>query len=758
MKLDTSGASAACTYRLDTAGLSGGITMAQRQIFRFNMKWTDFPAADLSFIATKNGGFGNYLGLYYETSDSSVRTIKTDWLGGTVVAGASGVVISLDTEYLIDVDLEQDANPWTADAKVNGTSVAQVTSSEAAATPSDIYVGWVASGQATLILDDMVVSQTTADYPIGAGEVYRRLPATPDGDHNVSGSNFLRNAAGAAIADSDTDVYTLLDEVPLGGGSDFVNQAANASGEYVAINFENTPSGLGAPRGLDVIVARHEFGTGSGNSQHRLRDTVSAAEDTFLSFSGAGSTSLRYVRKCYATAPGGAAWTSAIFDGLVYRFGYSSDANPDQYSDGAMLEVEYAPATPTDEDMALATATAAMLALTVKLSEAMGLITATAEGLGITANIQAVMAAKTANAAHPDLTVKLSESMGLKLASAEHLALTVDTDALMALAASTASYPDITAHIQALMASKTAAAAHLDLTVSFSELMAAALADAVHLTITAHIQALMTGKIATAEHLALTVDSDALMALATATAAHLDITAHIQALMTAKTASAAHLDLSVTSDALMALLTAVAEHLAITVTGDTGGGQSESMAVMVADAIALAITANTQASMAAGTADAILLANTASIQALMGASAASAEHLSLTAGIAAAMTVLLADAVLLANTVNFSTAMATLLADASMPSIVADIEALMGLSTADAALLVITVLAALVVQLFDTIEGFDVAVSRSRGADTSVVRESAEDAAIALGRGVDVALARYAGADAALTRVGGISD
>jgi hypothetical protein len=44
----------------------------------------------------------------------------------------------------------------------------------------------------------------------------------------------------------------------------------------------------------------------------------------------------------YASAivtPASAAWTQAAVNGLVTRIGYASDANPDPYWDGLMLEL-----------------------------------------------------------------------------------------------------------------------------------------------------------------------------------------------------------------------------------------------------------------------------------------------------------------------------------------------------------------------------------------------------------------------------------
>src|SRR3990170_4548894 len=63
--------------------------------------------------------------------------------------------------------------------------------------------------------DDIVVSNTALDYPIGAGYVNHFVP-TSDGSHNVAGAaDFRRGDTTTDITNATTDAYQLVDDVPL---------------------------------------------------------------------------------------------------------------------------------------------------------------------------------------------------------------------------------------------------------------------------------------------------------------------------------------------------------------------------------------------------------------------------------------------------------------------------------------------------------------------------------------------------------------
>ncbi|HXJ56504.1 MAG TPA: hypothetical protein VNU68_07575 [Verrucomicrobiae bacterium] len=240
-------------------------------------------------------------------------------------------------------------NPRLIDTRVDGVALGQKSLAVASASATSFKFGSDESATYDAFYDDVVLSVTTGDYPIGPGYVHHFVP-TSDGTHNIAGAaDFKRGAAGVDILNATTDSYLLVDDVPMDDATpdtdDYINAIAPANAtDYTENKFGPAPSiptPVVAPRAVDAIVAYHQAGTGAGTSQFRLNDN--GTEDTIVSLNGIGVITLRYSRKQYATMPGGGgAWTVARFNDLRIRFGFSSDANPDQYFDCAMIEAEFA--------------------------------------------------------------------------------------------------------------------------------------------------------------------------------------------------------------------------------------------------------------------------------------------------------------------------------------------------------------------------------------------------------------------------------
>lgn len=282
-------------------------------------------------------------GVFYKSSDSKI------YAGFNSNLGATGVSVTTSQWYCIDVKVDVHANPHKVDVQVDGVACGQKSTAVAAESIGDFNLGnYNTNCTGEWYYDDVILSATTGDYPIGAGKVLPFL-ATSDGTHSFTLNDFLYNAAGGSIAVNATDVYTYLDELPLAGGGDFINQAITRTTGYVEVCFADTTE-ANAPRGVEVMIVNHQTNTNSGTSTFKLYDNTGTTEDTVLARSGAGSTTLQYATKQYAARPAAlGAWTVAAFNDLRFRFGYSSDAAPDQYFDGVLVEAEFAVAAVTNQ-------------------------------------------------------------------------------------------------------------------------------------------------------------------------------------------------------------------------------------------------------------------------------------------------------------------------------------------------------------------------------------------------------------------------
>jgi hypothetical protein len=320
-------------------------------IGRFTIRFTTLPSAACLFA---RGSLNSFSGVYFKQSDSSIYACA----GGPATAfadlalGASGVPITTGVTYYVDVHVDSSANPRLVDVQVSGTPCGQATFATAAVTtPNQAEVGcFGATVTADGLFDDVVLSQTSADYPIGNGQVYHFVP-TSDGTHNVAGANdFEFSGTGTDITNATTTANTLIGKVPLDSGTPttYIRLIAppNAT-DYVECIYGPAP-GIStptvAPRAVEVITVHSSLSTGTNNIRLAVNDN--GTTDDVFNGNAATATTCVYARKHYATAPTGGAWTVAAgagnFNDLRVRC-LTNDAAPDPYFVCTMIEAEFAP-------------------------------------------------------------------------------------------------------------------------------------------------------------------------------------------------------------------------------------------------------------------------------------------------------------------------------------------------------------------------------------------------------------------------------
>jgi hypothetical protein len=283
-------------------------------------------------------------GLYFKASDSKLYVGES-----TTLLGASGVAITTGVQYR----LELKRTATTLDAQVDGTAVGQYSGSFAAETSAiaGVPLGIHTRDQFT---DDILISQTAADYPLGAGYVLSYIP-NADGTHNVAGANdFERTLTGTDITNATTTAYQLIDERPLPTTAvDFINGIAPPnSTDYVEWTYEDSVES-GDPRTVEAIFVHHDAsGAGTNNFTVTLREHAgSTSANIFSGTTNVGAT-ITYKRAHFATVPGTSdAWTTTKFNALRSRF-LVSDASPDPYIDAIMLEAEFAVGGPVGTGLA----------------------------------------------------------------------------------------------------------------------------------------------------------------------------------------------------------------------------------------------------------------------------------------------------------------------------------------------------------------------------------------------------------------------
>jgi hypothetical protein len=326
-------------------------TTSTSNVGRIAIRFATLPADSCLLWGFTNGT--NFAGLGFSPVGNILCAAS---VSGGVVGIAAGVGITTGTWYVVDLVVDSTATTWTVNGRVDGVALGQRNATGfTAGAIGRMFIG-SAGKNATFdaFFDDVIWSQTSADYPMGDGYVNHFVP-TSDGTHTATTTTIVKGTlatpVGGNVAGS-TDVFNWLNGVPiLGGATDntrLVNQQTAGAGLYAEVKFGPAP-GIStptvAPRAVEVITADREAATATCNFITKINDNGTEADVVNLG-TVAGVTADRFVTKQFATGPAGA-WTAlssgaGAFNNLKARFGYSSDATPDVYWRGIMVEAEFA--------------------------------------------------------------------------------------------------------------------------------------------------------------------------------------------------------------------------------------------------------------------------------------------------------------------------------------------------------------------------------------------------------------------------------
>lgn len=336
LRYQTTGAN---TMNISTTALASSTRWIGRVYVYFA---TALPTADVILVAYDSSGTGPVV--RFKNSDSKIYA----GVGSTL--GASGVTVTTGTWYRLDFDFNcNTGGNDTCDVQVDGSACGQATATGSSAASTTITTGvFGANSTADVFFDDVLLSQTAADYPLGAGKVDHFVP-TSDGTHNVAGANdFEFSGTGTDITNATTTAFTLIDEVPLDTGTptDYINLIAppNAT-DYVECVF-GPASGIStptyAPRAVEIIAAYASSAVGTNNLRLAVNDN--GTTNDMFNANAAGATTCLYARKHYATAPTGGAWVitsgAGNFNNLRIRC-LTNDAAPDPFFVGIMVEAGF---------------------------------------------------------------------------------------------------------------------------------------------------------------------------------------------------------------------------------------------------------------------------------------------------------------------------------------------------------------------------------------------------------------------------------
>lgn len=340
-----------------THTFAAAIASPATMVGRCYIYFATLPNANVAIVGESDTGRS----IVFNAADSKLYASRN---GSTLAA--AGLSVTTGQWYRLDWKFVR-AVAGTVDFKLDGTDGTQDSFASANGTITTVRLGFSAGNYSgDWYMDDIIVSGTSGDYPIGAGGVYGLYPSG-DGAHVYSATtDFLDGGtaqASLAAAGSEVDTWLSLRSKADGAlsttvdNSNFVTNATGGTGEYLRWVAENLPADAATVNGV-ASVSTHHAASATSNTQAMFvvdqsaggsTPSAVAKEITVIGAAAAGvwsagedlsDTTVIVVYKCAATGETTGAWTVANVNDLGWIWG-STDVNPDAYLDGICLEVDY---------------------------------------------------------------------------------------------------------------------------------------------------------------------------------------------------------------------------------------------------------------------------------------------------------------------------------------------------------------------------------------------------------------------------------
>ena len=336
------------SLRVSPFGAAYGVALApsaadRHTVLHFAIRLDELPGSDVNELASAQVlSTTSYAALFgYEaTSNRFMVRLRNGSNVLTAPVTSSNTVVA-GQWYVIDLYWNSSGTTHTVDWRVDGMDESRATlTGVSAQNLYGVFFGSRSGGNFTANYDDMALSVTSADYPLPDLRIGRLLPDGMGPGNGNPGSVFVQgNRAGNMALNSNAWGY--LDRVPMSQFDLWVIQQSNSTSNYAEVTFEDTTEGC-------IVGVRgfaHLYRDGNGGAHSRTDILEGTQTTTIFNGSPANFTSPpAHYSRMIGTA-GGDAWTTGKVNGLVSRFGYSSDANPDVYWLGLQLQHAYVPGT-----------------------------------------------------------------------------------------------------------------------------------------------------------------------------------------------------------------------------------------------------------------------------------------------------------------------------------------------------------------------------------------------------------------------------
>jgi hypothetical protein len=330
-----------------TAGLLT-VTTTATWVYRVAFRFGTLPTANVAVFtifsptnANCSLGFNNATSkICFFDGDASTVLAGSDWNLGVVQTGVW---------YVVDVKVNASNVSWNAklDSAANWSAQPNVT--------DGVWVTWTRPecGNSSLsqtldcYYDDVLISNTLADWPLGDGRVTPVFPASDASGSSVAANQFFNgDTAGSALTNTPGTAYTLVDDAPAWvtarSTTDDVRQATTGSGNFYAFGVSQTKTETRPANAVRALLAYSNAAGGVATAGCAARNSAG----TQVAIWGDGTTAQSYAattnqfKGAIVTVPA-AGWSTAEIDAVTFRIGYATAVTDPPTWQALMLEVDF---------------------------------------------------------------------------------------------------------------------------------------------------------------------------------------------------------------------------------------------------------------------------------------------------------------------------------------------------------------------------------------------------------------------------------
>src|SRR5690349_5764556 len=323
LKIVAPGGGTACNVRKNHVPVNVQVAVARAYIY---IPTGGLPSANSTLVGWQITTAATTAGFQVSTAGVARAVV------GSGTAVVSAITMNLNQWYRVDLRLNITGTTWTLDWQVDGAAQTQATWASQATNDSiqGLRLGSSSTTATyTAYFDDVILSETSGDYPIGAGGTQGLVPDA-DGTH-VAGTNVMEKNDGTDIGV--VTAFDLINEVPLTDATTYIKQSANGSGNYAEVTFGNITANHASIIGAMGILA-YTSATTTANNGTTIMSKDSFSTNTSIHGTTAapadmsdGSTSNLF----YKSAILANVTDDTTVNALKARIGFSTDTNPNPY-------------------------------------------------------------------------------------------------------------------------------------------------------------------------------------------------------------------------------------------------------------------------------------------------------------------------------------------------------------------------------------------------------------------------------------------